>query len=307
MADAIQAPSDASAEMQEILKELEGEGHTIEGKEPEPKAEEPKPEPAKEPAKEPEPKVEEKKPEPPAADPDKKEPENKAPSRASKFVPVDKYNDERHKRQDAEAKATAAEAKAKQLEDQINGLSDKPNKEELDDVKEAAKKLAEKHGVDEEFAKEFAETIVGIASKRNVMPQEIASQLADFKKAKDEAETAKLEIAQEQGFNKEFDDLVKSFEADPSKSSYLAERKDELKQLAFSEGNVNTSLRRIALEYLHDNPPPAPGKRSAEAPVKVSKDANEVIDFAEMTDDQLKALDGDQLDKYLEWIDKKQK
>ncbi len=304
--NAIQDPSESSAEMQEILNELESEGNTIEGK-PEVKAEEPKPEPKKEPAKEPEPVVEEKKPEPPATDPDKKEPENKAPQRASKFVPVDKYSDERHKRQDAEARASAAETRAKELEDKINGLGGKPGGEDLDDVKAAATELAQKHGVDEEFAKDFAEKIVGIASKRNVVPQEIAAQLADLKKAKEEAESARQEIVQEQGFNKEFEDLVKSFETDPARSSYLAERKDELKQLVFSEGNVNTSLRRIALEYLHDNPPPAPGRKSAEAPVKISRNADDVIDFAEMTEDQLKALDGENLDKYLDWLDKKQK
>lgn len=302
MGNPIEAVENASAETQEILKELEAEGHTIEGK-PEAKAEEPKPEPKKEPAKEPEPKPEEKKPET-ATDPEKKENENKAPNRASKFVPVDKYNDERHKRQEAEAKAVAAETRAKELEGKLVGASDKSNGGDVDEVKAIATELAQKHGVDEEFAKDFAEKIAGIASKRAVLPQEIVQQLAEFKKATTEAETAKLEAAQESGFSKEFDDLVKSFEADQSKSAHLTEMKEEIKQLAFSQGNEHIPLRKIVIEYLHDNPPPT-NKRSAEAPVKVSRENNEVIDFSEMTEDQLKQLDGPRLDQYIDWLDKK--
>ncbi|NBO10134.1 MAG: hypothetical protein EBV25_00890, partial [Methylophilaceae bacterium] len=69
-----------------------------------------------------------------------------------------------------------------------------------------------------------------------------------------------FEAAQETGFANEFEEVIKEF---PD----IKDRKEELKQLAFSEGNVNTSLRRLALEFMHDNPPAKPGRKTAEAPV----------------------------------------
>ncbi len=306
----IQAPEDASPESQSILDELEAEGHQIEGrepKEPEKKEEEPTEEkPKGDESEEPKPKPDEEKPEDKEESEEQEEteeePQKQPQKRAAKYVPVKKHNEERHKRQEAERRAEEAERAAAELREQLEGADDKPSKQNLDEVKEAATKLAEKHGLEKEFVEEFAETIVGIAEKRNVLPSEISEKLASLEAAKAEAEAEKAELQQEKYFEDEFTDLVKGFGQDTKEGAYLAERKEELKQLAFSEGNVNTTLRRIALEYLHDNPPPEPGKKSAEEPYAGKKHGeSKVIDFVDITDEDFAKMSYDEIEEYEAW------
>lgn len=305
MADnAFQAPEEASAETQEILKELETEGRgTPAGNEPANGSESPE-EKAKAEAEAAEKAAAEAKAKGEADAKAKADAENNGddgtkknqqPERKEKFVPVQKHNEERHKRQEAEARAEEAERKAKELEDRLKVASDKPNGIS-DEIKAAATALAEKHGLEPSFVNELLETTTKITSKQSNLPNEVLADLATLKQAKAEAEEARMEQLQDTAFEKEFADVIKEF---PD----MADRKEDLKELAFSEGNINTSLRRIALEYRHDNSLDKPGRKSAEAPVH-SKEKTEVIDFAEMTEDQLKALDGKELDAYLDWLDK---
>lgn len=298
MGNTIQAPKDASAETQEILKELEAEGRgTPVGQEatnqPE-KVEEPnKPaESVTPPEKAPEQEEADKK----ATDESGKKPDK--PNREEKFVPVGKHNEERHKRQEAESRAEKAEREAAELRAQINGLSNKPTQEQVDDVREAATKLAGKHGLDAEFVAEFAQTMVDIASKRNVMPKEIEAKLASFEQREAQREIEAREHAQEIGFNNEFADVLKEF---PD----LADRKEDLKQLATSEGNTHIPLRILAISYRHDNPPEKPGRKTAEVPTSTKKDTDEVIDFENMTEEQFKGLNDEQFGLYEKWLAKK--
>lgn len=299
MSTDIQAPQEASAETQEILKELQEEGHQIEGLSPE--------EPKEEPKADPQPKKEEEKPEAkPEEKPEEKESEKKPDQkdqptvdRTTKAVPVGKYNDERHKRQEVE-RLLDEERKAKaELEAKINTISNQPNKQELEDVREAAKKIAEKHGFeDSDFIVEFADTMVALASKRNVLPQEIENKLKAFDEMKAKQEAQAIEQAQEVGFNSELETVIKEF---PD----LVAHKDELKQLAFMEGNEKVALRRLAIEYMHDNP--VQGRKTAESPLPGRTGAADIIDFDNMTEAQLKDLTGEQLDQYLAHLDKKSK
>lgn len=280
MADnAIQAPEEASAETQEILKELEAEGQKVAEKEPEvvtPKEETPvEPEKAPEAAPEPE--------------------KPKAPEREQKYVPVQKFNEIRHKFRESERKGEESEQRLQELEAKIIELSNKPSGQELDDVKAIATELAEKHNLEAGFVTDFAEKIVSIATKRNVLPKDIEQKLASFEQANAAVEAKAAELAQEKGFQAEFVDVLKEF---PD----LADRKEELKQLAFSEGNVNTSLRRLALEFVHDNL--KPGRKTAESPLQGKKSVDEVVDFENITEEELAALDGEKLDMYLSWVDK---
>jgi len=278
MADAIQATQDASAETQEILKELEGEGNEIAGQ--------PKPaDPVEEQEKQ-EQKDESAKPEESEKKPEKIE-------REQKYVPVSKHNEERHKRQEAERLAEEARKEAAELRAK---LADKPS-EKSNDLKSAAQALADKHGLDQEFISELLETTTKINS-RNDLSEEAKADLAIIKQAKAEAEAKLKETAQETGFSNEFANVIKEFPE-------LAERKDELKQLAFSEGNVNTSLRRLALEYLHDNPV-KPGRRSSESPTQ-GKGKSDVIDFENITEDDFKNLSREELDLYETWLTKRKR
>ena len=137
--------------------------------------------------------------------------------------------------------------------------------------------------------------LTNTASKRDVLPKEIATQLEAFKQAQKQAEAVIQERAQETAFDGEFASVLKEF---PD----LADRKEELKELAFSEGNINTSLRLLALGYRHDNALDKPGRKSAETPTQAKRDTTEVIDFATMTDDQLKGLNEEQFAQFETWM-----
>lgn len=292
MADAIQAPQDASADMQETLKELQAEGHEIPGQTPAPKVEEPEA-PAEQAI------PSEKTPE--QLEADKKAAEdtgkkNEKVEREPKFVPVGKHNDERHKRQEAETRAERAEREAADLRAQLVGNANKPT-ERNDDLKSAASALAEKHGLDADFVSELLETTTKLTSKQGDLPDELKADLAVIKQARAEAEAHAQEIAQEKGFGNEFAGIVKEFPE-------LADRKEELKQLAFSEGKTNIPLRMVALEYLHDNPPDKPGRRTAEAPVQIKRDAHIVVDFENMDEEQFKGLSDEQHELYMRWLEK---
>lgn len=279
MEDSIQAPEDASAEMQEIIKELGAEGKGT------PAGQEPKPEVEKG-----EPKTEEKPEEVVPEIEDENKNKQKPPDRQAKFVPVSKYNEERHKRQEIEARAAKAEQDAADLRAKFEANADKPKQE---DITARAKRLADKHNLEEDFIKDLLEE----ATPKHNLPPELADDIKTIKEQRAQLEAQTLAATQETAFTNEFNALLKEF---PD----LADRKEDLKQLAFSEGNVNTSLRRIAIEYQHDNPS-KPGKRSAESPSKSGGSRTEVIDFESMTEDQVDKLSGEDFDKFIEWRTKK--
>ncbi len=290
MSHDIQAPQDASADTQEILKELQAEGHDIAGQTLEVPKEEPKVIPPKE--EKPEVKPEEK---PEVKDAEKDlEPKEQKTERTVKAVPVGKYNDLRHEVQNLN----------KTIEELQKQVAAKPNdptppaKEQLDDVREAAKQFAEKHGVEPEFLAEFADVIVANVLKKNTLPKEVESQLKDFQAMKAQQESQALQQAQDAGFEKEFGDVLKEF---PD----LSARKDDIKQLAFTEGYERLPLRAIAIEYLHDNP--IQGRKTAEAPSGGKSEPAEVVDFDNLTEDQFKNLSGKQLDDYLAHLERRKK
>lgn len=285
----------------EALKELESEGHELQDNILKSKPEAPKPaEPTP-------PKAEDKKPVEPnkddAANKDPKDP-NKSDDpdkgkpktdRQTRTVPVNVHNEERHKRQEAEKLAAELQAKL-----DGKGVDDKPKSAQTDnDIRKFATDLAEKHGLDAEFLGEFAESIVNMARKGNVLPENITKQLEKFDKISSELETQKTIQEQDQGFNAEYAEILKEF---PDLKS--DEVKDALKEIAFSEGYTATPLRTIAIEYMHDHPVEK-GRKTIEGRDgggSVSRDA-EVIDFANLTEEQFANLTPAQMDQYDKWME----
>jgi len=297
MADAIQVKQETSAETQEILAELQNEGHEIEGVAQAPaKTEAPKEEPKKE---EPTPETKKDDKTPALDNVETNKPQPKI-ERTSQYVPVGKHNEERHKRQEAETRAERAEAQAKELADKIKELSSRPvSAENTNEIQAAAKSLAEKHGLDGDFLQEFAETVVGIASKKTVVPAELREEVELLKKERARLEEDHRMKMQEVHFEKELSSVLGEFPE-------LAGHKEDIRQIAFSEENVNVSLRRLALEYIHDHPEVsrAQGRRSAESASNVSAPKAEKVeayDFENMTEEKFKELNEEELDRYLEW------
>lgn len=312
MDQSIQAFQDASPETQEILKELEAEGKgSIPGKESEPtpppkQEEQPKPkEKVEEPAK-PDDKTDD------TTQSDQKpnqsdDTQNKS-KREPKFVPVGVHTEERHKRQAAEEAAKKAQTELESLRAQIANASNKPASEEkkTEDLKGLFSEMAKKHGIDPDFVSEFADVLTNLSAKQVVLPSDVKETLEKIQQKQNELDSERTaqrqreqELAQENGFNNEFSTLLKEF---PD----LANQREELKQLAFSEGNTHIPLKMLALQYRYENGLDKPGKKSAEDSTQVANKGSEaILDFENMTEDQLRNLDGDALDKYLAWIDKK--
>jgi hypothetical protein len=283
-----QALDNASPEVREIIKEMEAESapapeaktETVETKE------EVKPEA---------------KPEEKAEAQDKPEPdENKNKvERTSKYVPVSKHVEERHKRQEAETRAEKAEREAAELRAKLDAASNKPAGEANDDLANLGKSLAEKHDLDPGFVNDLLEGVSKLTSRQQKdLPPELKADLEAIKAARAEAEAQQRQAAEDKHFDSEFDSIVKEFPE-------LASRKEALKELAFSEENINTKLRTLAIAYKHDNPE-APGRKTMETPGG-SRNGTRVIDYKEMTEDQLASLSGEEIDKYAEWLRKNPK
>ena len=229
----------------------------------------------------------------------KDDPKPEKVKREAKYVPVGIHNEERHKRQEAEESAKAAKAEADALRAQLAEKTDTPAGTP-NDLTSAVKSLTEKHGLEEGFVTDLLETAVKL-TKRNTsgLTQEQIDDLNHVKTLRQDLEAKQQEIAQETGFSKEWESVIKEMPE-------LADHKEALKEFAFSEGNSTTPLRRLAIEYLHDNPQ-KPGRKTAEAPGggDAKAESRKVLDYENMTEDQLKKLEGQDLDAYFDWTDKK--
>jgi len=264
-------------ETAEILKELEAEGHSIEGKEP--KIEEPTPE---------EPKVEEPKTDEPESEPEKVEdqPKVEKPKREVQAVPVNKYNEERHKRQEAERKLAELEAQRSTPTIEVSG-----------DVKDVANQFAEKHGLDADLVTELFDTATKLTAKNT-------SGLSDeeIKELRALRETARQQ-AESLAFDNDFSGVAKTLEKE---GLDITGHKDQIKQLAYTEGYTSTSLRAIALEYAHDNGLLTKGRKTLEPKQAGRVVESEAIDFDSLSEEQAKALPDDQWEKFVDHQIKKQ-
>lgn len=285
MSNDIQAPENASPEILDILKEIDAEG-----KEPEAKPAEVA-------------KTEEQKPEAKAEDAAPKEGQEaekpKPAERTSKYVPVAKHNEERHKRQDAETRAEAAERRAAEAEARLAAASNKPGTETNDDLANLGKSLAEKHDLEPGFVTDLLEGVSKLTAKQQKdLPPELKADLEEFKAAKAEVMAQKQAIAEEQHFDAELASVIKEFPE-------LASAREALKELAFSDDHKTTPLRTLALAYQYEHAE-KPGRKTMETATG-SRNNTEVIDYKEMTDEKLEKLDGPAQDKYFEWLRKNRK
>jgi hypothetical protein len=273
--------SDVSEETLKVLDAIRKPGEVFEG------ADKPV-EPTKEV------KPEEKPKEEPKVDPkpEEKPVEPKPEERPARSVPVIKFNVQRHELGETKAQLAAERAAKADLELKLKELSDKPTQENVDEVRVAAKKLAEKHGLDEEFVVELMEQSADLASKKaskSNIPADLEKTIAEFKA---QTERSKA-IEQSQVEDKQFED---SFGKVSTEFPELADPKvkEALKQLAFMEGYESTPLRAIALEYIHDNKP----RKTAE---ESGKGRADVTDYENITDAQLKAMNREEATKFLAW------
>lgn len=267
MPESIQAKVEASEATREIINQIRQEGEVFEGVD-KPPVEEKKPE-VKEPVK-PEAKQEEP-PKPDEGKGDEPAGDGKPAKRTSQFVPVGLYNDTRHAVQNA--KKEADEWKQK-----YEAVANKPAAEQVDMIERIAKQFSEKHGVAIEEARDLLKGVAEIAGTKAQVPAEFLQKIEAFERTQ---RVQQEEVAFEQGFEtvtKEFPDIDKG----------------DFKRLAFTEGYENVPLRTLAIQYMHDNPK----KKTAEPSEGSGGRTADVIDFENVTEQQLKDMDDPTFVKY---------
>jgi hypothetical protein len=278
------------ADTQATLEDLKKQGHEIDGeaKPDAPKAQEaPKAEPAK-PAEAPKPEAEKPKEEEPK-DEDDTEADKPKVERSVKAVPVRKYNELRHELQ--EAKKQLAE---KQQAEKPN--ASKPDQALTPEITDAVKAVAAKHKIeDPSLLLDLANTIAEAVGRKAAIPADILLAAEQWKKS-----TAAQQ--EELGFQNDFATVSKEF-------PQIADHKDKLKELAYTEGNEKTPLRSLAIEYMHDSGMFESGRKTAEhATATGTGRGAEVIDFDNVTDEQFKGMPPDAQAKFIQYqLDKENK
>jgi len=192
----------------------------------------------------------------------------KPKSRRSDYVPVSKYNELRHELQ--EIKKTLEQGKP-------------PTIQEKKEVKSSLKDLAEKYNLDEDFISEFTDKLVEEAKVK--LPDNFEATIKSFQEKE-------KSLAEDKEFENEFDTLIKDI---PD----LEASKADFKRLAFTEGYENTPLEVLATYYLAKNKP----VHTAETP-KQGGGKTELIDFQNITEEQLKGFDDEKLEQYMTWTKK---
>lgn len=302
-----QNPEELDEATQEVLAEMEKEGHEIDQpakseEKPEVK-EDPKPTPKEEKPEEPKPKDSEK---PEAEKPKEEEPETPRKPRSVKMVPAWKLEIEKQKGEklaaDLEKARNAPPAPAPNVPE-----APKPSTQKLDS---AIKKWADKTGVDEADVRELTNAILDGFKPQTELPKEILDQLADLKKFKDTQENSFNEASEMAEYGKEFErdilPLVKAKYPDVSDAK-IGELKAKLATIAFTEEYAKLPLKKIFLAEQDgfSDVLPAESKPSAE-PGRGGAGRNEAaiapidyddpnLDISKLTDAQLDEFNTHQL------------
>ncbi len=278
-----------------ILDELEQAGHTIVGREPaKPPTEPEKPvEPAKvEPVKPADPA----KPEPvkPAIEPGKPNDQKPNPDRKHEFVPLKKYRETEEQLKEANAKL-----------EELTKSGAKPNAQQIDKAADAIKILVEQFNYDEDEAKKLADVIKAIVPGQTLTAeqQQALADVETTRKSLAEREEALKDEQDKILFNNDFaDNVLKDF-------PHLANYKDQIKEMAYSETYSKTPLRAIALAFMD-----AEGISQKSADVITAERSgggnagggNE-INFDTITDEQFSKLTPEQQDKFFAHQEAKEK
>jgi hypothetical protein len=280
-----QAPI-ASEETRKIMEEIREEGDHFPGIDPETKPEvkpDPKPKSDEDEVEEEDGEDTDNEDDEDGEDEEEKKP--KAPlKRTSKFVPVKKFNELRHANQDLQRKIAEMQQATKQNDTQ-------PTKQEQKKVFDKASEFAEKLGLEEEAVKEFAEYILGMAqSGEKVLPDDIKEKLDTLGKITSEYEQTRQQQQEDADFEAGFEKLL-------DERPELADRKKEFKRLAFTEGYENTPLEVLADHFVMKNKI----VKTAE-PSKRGGGKTKVLDFSNMTEEELDKLDGEDFENYRKFI-----
>lgn len=262
-------------ESQEILDEIaEEEGET---KVEETKVETETPDKPEEELKEPE---EETPKEPEKESEDDSKPVEKI-ERPVRAMPIAKYQKKKDKWQ-----ADIAERDAKIAELEERATKAEANTPEAKKIVSETKALSEKYNVDEDLLSDLTGVITKNIGRTD---PKIDALLAREEQAKQD---------------NAFDDEVKTLLDDNSLSDDdregIKSSKKEIKELAFTEENKNSSVYEIFFRKIK---PTMTGKKSAEVSKGGTK--GDLVDYDKVTEDDIDKMSGKEFDKYSEYMEKK--
>lgn len=260
-------------ESQEILDEIaEEEGSEVETKEtPEPEVET-EDEPTEDTPEEDVEEVDEPK-------EDTKEKDSKQVDRPVRSMPIAKYQKKKDK-----WKSDIAERDDKIAELEKRAIEVEENTPEAKKIASEAEKLSEKYNVDKGFISELTDTI-----KKSIKPNpEINALLAREKQAK-----------QDNMFDDEIDALLEDSSISDEDKDNIKSKKSEIKDLAFTEENKNSSAYEI---FFRKVKPTLTGKKTAET--SKGRTANDLVDYDRVTDEDIDKMSSKEFDKYSEYMEK---
>ena len=203
--------------------------------------------------------------------------EEKPLDRDSQFVSFKKFDKIRHL--NSELKQLTEQQKAK-----IEELSLKKEMENSDDVLIEAKAFAEKYGFEESQAKDLFASVAKIASKK--------ANNADLEEKIAHYEAERQRMTEDRKFEAEYENVRKTYPE-------LDSAKDDFKRLAFTEGYEKTPLQVLAAWYINEKKP----KKSAEKSLKGK--LTDVVDFENLSEEELSQLSDENFKKYIAYHDKK--
>lgn len=280
--------SGLNAEDMKILEELKAEGNEVAGLAPAKAAEEPKKE---EPLKE-VPKIEERPPE--KAEPLKGSEPPKEPAKEPETERKPKYipSWELAKREKEWQKEKA------DLEAKVLDASHKPPAETEDDVKA----LSAKYNVDEAAMRD----IINVASKRAGLTPDLLNQIKELQEI-GKATKATLEA---EAFRKDFDSQVAPLvraEYPGISDDELAKIREDVKTHAYRDDFLHTPLSVIYKGVDSFRGVVQPKKKTVEAARGGESRSAQVIDFDNLSDEEVKALSQEDFVKYSEYQATKEK
>jgi len=198
--------------------------------------------------------------------------EEKPKARRSDYVPVNKYNELRKELQEVK----------RQLDER--STVSPPSVEDKKEMNSSLKDLAEKYNLDENFVNEFSDRLLKAAEGKVKLPENLETTIKSFQEKE-------KKMAEDSEFETEFEDkILPNFPE-------LSESKADFKRLAFTEGYETTPLDVLAHYFQSINKP----VKTAESP-KQGAGKTELLDFKNISEEQLKSFDDAKMEQYMTWI-----
>lgn len=207
---------------------------------------------------------------------EEEEAEDDKPARSGKYVPLKKWQSEKRKRQEVEAKLQELLSSSKDVS------KSEESKDVLPDVSDFAKSLeTEFEGVNAKVIEKILAKAVTLASQKSKLPDEVVRQIQEFQKTKEEQDSNQV-------FDREFSEISKHPE-------YASVDKKKLYELAHTDGKIEIDgvkypIKTVPLRVLIEVAGLKSTKKKTAEVSRGGSRATEVKDYKNMSLEELAQL-----------------